>query len=108
VVLAGAILWGLAREKKGPPLSHRPEEKLGLQGKGWGIQDRKSFPALLTIGVIDISVRTALLTFLPFLLLEKGIPVAQVGFGLTLLFAGGAGEVAQELWPSGSELSPWW
>jgi len=87
---AGAILWGLAREKKGPPLSHPSEEKLGLQGKGWGIRDRKSFPALLTIGVIDISVRTALLTFLPFLLLEKGIPVAQVGFGLTLLFAGGA------------------
>ncbi|HSB04737.1 MAG TPA: MFS transporter [Thermodesulfobacteriota bacterium] len=86
----GAMLWALAKEKKGPPLSHRPEGKLGLQGKGWGTQDRKSFPALLTIGVIDISVRTALLTFLPFLLLQKGIPVAQVGFGLTLLFAGGA------------------
>ncbi len=41
-------------------------------------------------GIIDISTRTALLTFLPFLLLKKEIPAAQVGFALTLLFAGGA------------------
>ena len=34
--------------------------------------------------------RNALLTFLPFLLLRKGIPAAQIGFALTLLFAGGA------------------
>ena len=44
----------------------------------------------MTIGIIDLSVRYALLTFLPFLLLQKGIPVDRVGFGLTLLFAGGA------------------
>jgi MFS family permease len=50
----------------------------------------KSFSSLLTIGIIDITTRTALLTFLPFLLLRKGIPAAQVGFALTLLFAGGA------------------
>jgi MFS family permease len=34
--------------------------------------------------------RTALLTFLPFLLLKKGISTNQIGFALTLLFAGGA------------------
>jgi MFS family permease len=56
----------------------------------WGIRDSKSFSSLLTIGIIDITTRTALLTFLPFLLLQKGIPMAQVGFALTLLFAGGA------------------
>jgi MFS family permease len=56
----------------------------------WGIRNRESFSALLTIGVIDIMTRNALLTFLPFLLLRKGIPAAQIGYALTLLFAGGA------------------
>jgi len=32
----------------------------------------------------------ALLTFLPFLLLQKGISATQIGFALTLLFVGGA------------------
>jgi predicted MFS family arabinose efflux permease len=87
---AGAILWALTRQQKDHPLLPQSKESLKLQGSGLGIRDTKSFSALLTIGVIDISTRTALLTFLPFLLLRKGIPVAQVGFALTLLFAGGA------------------
>ena len=87
---AGAILWGLAKEKRNSPRLPEPEVRLSSEERNWGIRDRTSFLALLTIGVIDISVRTALLTFLPFLLLRKGIPVTEVGFSLTLLFAGGA------------------
>jgi predicted MFS family arabinose efflux permease len=87
---AGAILWALTRHQKDHPLLHQSKESLKVKGSGLGIRDRKSFSALLTIGIIDISTRTALLTFLPFLFLQKGIPVAQVGFALTLLFAGGA------------------
>ncbi len=86
---AGAILWSLAGEKRNSPRLPEPEVRLSPEKRGW-IRDRKSFSALLTIGVIDISVRTALLTFLPFLLLRKGIPITEVGFSLTLLFAGGA------------------
>jgi MFS family permease len=40
--------------------------------------------------MIDTATRTALLTFLPFLLLEKGLTVAGVGGALAVLFAGGA------------------
>ena len=87
---AGAILWGLTRQSKEQPRFSQPKESPGSKGSGWGIDNKKSFSALLTIGVIDIMTRNALLTFLPFLLLRKGIPVAQVGFALTLLFAGGA------------------
>jgi len=87
---AAGILWGLAKQKHELPLLLEPKEKPMLKGNGWGIQEPKSFSALLTIGVIDSSTRSALLTFLPFLLLQKGIPVAQIGFALTLLFAGGA------------------
>ncbi|MGZ3494998.1 MAG: MFS transporter [Thermodesulfobacteriota bacterium] len=87
---AGAILWKVAREKASRSLSSPSEERSTSKKKDWGIQDPKSFSSLLTIGIIDITTRTALLTFLPFLLLGKGIPMNQVGFGLTLLFAGGA------------------
>lgn len=87
---AGAVLWNLARQKEVPASLVKPQENFTMAGRCWGIRDRKGFAALLTIGIIDISVRMVLLTFLPFLLLQKGIPAAQVGFALTLLFAGGA------------------
>jgi FSR family fosmidomycin resistance protein-like MFS transporter len=87
---AGVVLWTLAEQRKARPPSSRREDPLAAKVIGWGIRNRKSFSALLTIGVIDISARMALLTFLPFLLLQKGIPSTQVGFALTLLFAGGA------------------
>jgi MFS transporter, FSR family, fosmidomycin resistance protein len=89
--VAGAILWIIAREKESRFLSSPSGEKATSKKRDWGIQDPKSFSSLLTIGIIDITTRTALLTFLPFLLMGKGIPMDQVGFGLTLLFAGGAG-----------------
>lgn len=89
-MVTGAVLWTLADRKRVTPLPPPAEERPALKAMGWGIQDRKGFSALLTIGIIDIATRNALLTFLPFVLLQKGIPVAQVGFALTLLFAGGA------------------
>jgi MFS family permease len=57
---------------------------------GWGIRDARGFQALSAVGMIDTATRTALLTFLPFLLLEKGLTVAGVGGALAVLFAGGA------------------
>jgi len=89
-VAAGAVLWALARRTRFSPPPEKVDEKKTVENSRWGIQDRKGFSALLTIGIIDISTRTALLTFLPFLLLRKEIPVSQIGFALTLLFAGGA------------------
>jgi MFS family permease len=89
-IASGVVLWTLARKTKiGVPLP-RVAEKQAKGESRWGIEDRKVFSALLTIGVIDISTRTALLTFLPFLLLRKEFPTPQIGFALTVLFAGGA------------------
>jgi len=87
---AGIVLWVLARQNDGHPPPSPPVEKVAVKASGWGIRNRKSFFALLSIGVIDLAARTALLTFLPFLFLQKGIPSTQVGFAITLLFAGGA------------------
>jgi len=66
---AGAILWMVAKEKGSHPLLSSSKERLIAKKRDWGIRDSKSFSSLLTIGIIDITTRTALLTFLPFLLL---------------------------------------
>jgi len=57
---------------------------------GWGIENKRAFFALSTIGFIDAAVRTALITFLPFLLINKGIRMESIGLALSLLFIGGA------------------
>ncbi|MBU2700509.1 MFS family permease [Sporomusaceae bacterium BoRhaA] len=55
---------------------------------GWN--GYQGFWSLSIIGVIDSATRMGFLTFLPFLLQEKGANVTQIGFTLTLIFAGGA------------------
>jgi FSR family fosmidomycin resistance protein-like MFS transporter len=57
---------------------------------GWGIRDPRGFQVLSAIGMIDNSTRSGLLTFLPFVLISKGMSVAGVGGALALVFAGGA------------------
>jgi MFS family permease len=48
------------------------------------------FRLLFSISLIDSAARMGFLTFLPFLLQAKGATIAQIGLGLTLVFAGGA------------------
>lgn len=62
----------------------------GPVGAGWGIRDEGGFRALAAIGMIDNATRSTLITFLPFVLIAKGLTVAGVGGALALLFAGGA------------------
>jgi MFS family permease len=89
-IILTAMFWALAsKNQASSALLPAKQDRIATDSR-WGIRDPKGFYALLTIGIIDISTRNALLTFLPFLLLEKEIPAAQVGFALTLLFAGGA------------------
>lgn len=54
-------------------------------GRGGG-----GFALLFSIGVLDTGVRMGLLTFLPFLLKEKGASLPTVGIALALVFLGGA------------------
>jgi predicted MFS family arabinose efflux permease len=65
-------------------------EGLRIVMGGWGIRDARGFQALAAVGMVDTATRTALLTFLPFLLLEKGLTVPGIGGALAVLFAGGA------------------
>jgi len=50
----------------------------------------QGFISLAAVGVIDSATRMGFLTLLPFVLIAKGASVTQVGFALSLTFAGGA------------------
>jgi len=51
---------------------------------------RSGFPLLFAIGVLDSATRMGFLTFLPFILREKGASMPIIGLGLSLVFIGGA------------------
>ena len=52
--------------------------------------DSLPFAALSAIGVLDSATRMGFLTYLPFLLRDKGATVPTIGLALSLIFAGGA------------------
>lgn len=68
----------------------RPPEPTTTVPPGWGIVDRRDFTLLSAISVIDSSSRSGFLLLAPFLMIEKGLPVEHVGFGIMVIFAGGA------------------
>jgi MFS family permease len=89
--LAGAV--GLAVALRRFAIGHAEaaaEETGRAAGRGWGIRDARGFQAISAIGMIDNATRSPFLTFLPFLLIAKGLTVAGVGGAFALLFAGGA------------------
>jgi MFS transporter, FSR family, fosmidomycin resistance protein len=53
-------------------------------------ESRGGFYWLLSIGMLDSAVRMGFLTFLPFLLIEKGATLPVRGLALALVFIGGA------------------
>jgi MFS transporter, FSR family, fosmidomycin resistance protein len=50
----------------------------------------RGFVSLAAIGIVDSATRIGFLVLLPFVLIAKGASVTQVGFSLSLTFAGGA------------------
>ena len=58
--------------------------------KKWGINSIPKFIFLSLIGIIDASARVVMLTYLPFLLIYKGIKAEKTGIYLTILLAGGS------------------
>jgi MFS family permease len=51
---------------------------------------RGGFALLLAIGMLDSSVRSGFLVFLPFLLQQQGASLSTIGLALALVFVGGA------------------
>jgi MFS family permease len=79
--VALGLLWIVPREPFIAPL----EETHIAEARGHG-----GFNLLLIIGALDTSTRMGYLLFLPFLIHAKGGTETTIGFGLALLFVGGA------------------
>jgi len=90
VLAAFGIYLALRRLEVGSTVAGRAEREMRQLSGDWGIHNKRGFNLLSGISILDSSVRTGFLTFLPFLLIGKGAAVATVGFALALVFAGGA------------------
>jgi MFS transporter, FSR family, fosmidomycin resistance protein len=67
-----------------------PGSTPGAPTSALGALASRGFVSLSAIGVLDSATRMGFLTLLPFVLIAKGASVTQVGFALSLTFAGGA------------------
>lgn len=91
LVLAAAIAIFFVLARLAPiPEQAAAQNAAGRGGSGWGIRDTRGFSLLSAIHGIDNGSRTAFLTYLPFLLLGKGLGMNMMGLALGLTFAGGA------------------
>ena len=80
-----AICVGLLMPRAGRGAAHKAAAASNHAGEGRG-----GFYWLLSIGVLDSAVRMGFLTFLPFLLRDKGASLPTSGLALALVFIGGA------------------
>ena len=86
IVVALAILALMPRFAP----AHAAEHAAAASGHPDAPRQKFGFPLLFSIGLIDSATRMAFLTYLPFLLTQKGASIPTVGIALTLVFAGGA------------------
>ncbi len=63
----------------------RPESRAA----GWGIRSRTAFSGLCAINFLDAMVRSGFLTFVAFLMIEKGVAVSLAALAVVLTLAGG-------------------
>ncbi|KPG95516.1 hypothetical protein AEQ67_20020 [Pseudomonas sp. RIT-PI-q] len=84
LVAAGLLGWLIAARNVPASRLHKAAKVSTGSGSVSGLR------ALLVTGVLDSAVRMGFLTFLPFLLTNKGAGTAGIGLALALLFVGGA------------------
>ncbi len=86
--VAGLLIFFLLRQHRHK--TTKETKTKNLLGTGWGIKNEPAFLALSGINIVDTTVIYGFLTFLPFLLIEKGAAVETLGLAIALTFAGGA------------------
>ena len=89
-VVAGLFIFFLLRQLRHNTTKETEPKTTNSIGNGWGIKNQPAFLALSGINIVDTAVIYGFLTFLPFLLIEKGAAVETLGLALALTFGGGA------------------
>jgi len=90
VAVGLALLFALHKLGAGAPPARRTGAEQPIDRRDWGIRNVLGFRAISAIGIIDSAVRYGFLTFVPFLLVEKGARIEAVGLAMALIFGGGA------------------
>lgn len=85
-----AIRFAVPRELQRAVAAAAAPNAAAAAGAMPGSLANPGFVSLSAIGIIDSATRMGFLTLLPFVLIAKGASVTQVGFALSLTFAGGA------------------
>jgi len=85
-----ALLIALKRLGAGAPAAQMVDAEPAIARRDWGISNPLGFRAISAIGINDSAVRYGFLTFVPFLLVEKGARIEAVGLAMALIFGGGA------------------
>jgi FSR family fosmidomycin resistance protein-like MFS transporter len=88
---AALALWfAVPRDLNQPAAATNLSDASAAAAAATGSLANPGFISLSAIGIIDSATRMGFLTLLPFVLIAKGASVTQVGFALSLTFAGGA------------------
>ncbi len=90
VVVALVLFIALRWLGAGAPPARMTATEPRIARRDWGISNPLGFRAISAIGIIDSAVRYGFLTFVPFLLVEKGARIEAVGLAMALIFGGGA------------------
>ena len=87
---AALAIWFAVPRTRQPAAAAETPAAAAAAAAAPGSLANPGFISLAAIAVIDSAARMGFLTLLPFALIAKGASVTQVGFALSLTFAGGA------------------
>ncbi len=90
-LIAGPVIFFVLKDMTAPRSEPKKEASVTLHRKQpVRAIANPAFLSLSSIGFIDSATRTGFLTFLPFILRDKGAGIATMGLAFSLIFAGGA------------------
>jgi FSR family fosmidomycin resistance protein-like MFS transporter len=87
IIAAGLLILLRAAGAGDRPPWH--EAHHAAKSKGWGVRHRQGFLSLGAIAALDTSTRNGFLTFVAFLMIEKGVPTEWAAAAVLITLAGG-------------------
>jgi MFS family permease len=95
IVAAVLIFATVVNTRAAKPDSGHAAPGPAPKSRGWGIRNPQGFTALCLIEILDSSTRTGFLTFVAFVLIDKGLPEGWAVLSVPLILVGGmAGKLA--------------
>jgi MFS family permease len=94
-LITTAMIFLLVTDTQFSRAAHTGAPSSAAKVSGWGIRSPQGFTALCLIEILDSSTRTGFLTFIAFVLIDKGLPAGWAALSVPLILTGGmAGKLA--------------